>query len=272
VKDPRDPQNPTDGLVKELEEQARRNREMVNLAGAFSLAPSLSEQSEIISNALKATAFPTQIIADAISPSSLAEELQRAMRNESIVSSRLTESLAALPTIPAASFEPPEFLYQSRDLVLPDIPPDPGFETNEHLEQLSAHMQTLVDVAKHQTELTQAIRETTQATLQYAIQAGNEAKESTSLSRAGIELTRLSAALTRRSVHIAIGALIVAVISTIVSMVTPIYLDRHSSAAHDLTEERELRAKELLVLNDISARLAAQQKAITTSKPSTKTK
>ena len=180
-------------------------------------------------------------------------ELRRTLDSVTLATSGLTESLTRFQNLGGSSLAEPH--YEPRtDFVLTEPGPNLLEETNAQLNELIARMDALVDVAKNQAELTKAISESTQATLQYSIQAGAEAKEATGVARASIELTR-------QSVHIAIGALIVAVISMILGVAMPIYLDGHSGTAQDLRDERALRTKELQVLHEISTRLAAQANA-----------
>ena len=64
-----------------------------------------------------------------------------------------------------------------------DFAPNPIFETNSQLAELTAIVTRLVDVAKQQAELTQSIRKTSDLTLTYAVQSGEEAKTATQLAR-----------------------------------------------------------------------------------------
>ena len=92
--------------------------------------------------------------------------------------------------------------------------------------------------------------------LEYAAQAGAEAKASTELARTSIELARRGLRLTR-------WAVCAAIISIVVAIRVPIYADRRANAVAvtRIEEDRVLRQQEIRVLNEISTQLAAESKA-----------
>lgn len=80
-------------------------------------------------------------------------------------------------------------LYDAQSFNLSDPPPNPIWETNSHLAELTDTVTQLVDVARHQAELSQAIRNASDLALQNAIQSGEEAKAATKLARRSVRLT-----------------------------------------------------------------------------------
>lgn len=186
------------------------------------------------------------------------EQFRHSFDGVSAASAALTESLARLPAFEVPRYEPPELPeLLSPHVVYPEFDAKPLLsDTNEHLDELNDRLAALVDVAKHQSELTQAISESTQAALTYAIQSGAEAKASATLARTSIELGRASLRLTRW----AVGA---AIISVVMGILVPIYIDRRGSAAVAvrLEDDRALRRQEIMVLDRISLQLAADAKA-----------
>jgi hypothetical protein len=115
------------------------------------------------------------------------------------------------------------------------------------------HIAALVDVAKHQAELTQAIFRSNEATLAYSIKAGEEARASTALAGKSLQLTRLAVLI----------AIVSSILSAIIGVAVPVYLnDRNAKVNEQSTrEERALREREVHTLNEISLQLAADAKA-----------
>lgn len=165
---------------------------------------------------------------------SAAEQVRRSMDDVAKASAGLTDYLAGMQDL-----YPPQFLPQHLEPV-----PNPVYETNSRLDELNDSIIALVGLAKQQASFTQAINDSTQAALKYAIQSGEEAKVATKVARTSMRIT--------------FGALVVTVISLFVS----VYLQQRSSAATDryIREERILHEQELRVLKDISAGLAATTK------------
>jgi hypothetical protein len=90
----------------------------------------------------------------------------------------------------------------------------------------------LVDVARQQAELSQAIRTSADLALKYAVQSGEEAKAATLLARKSVRLT-----------FIAIAVAIIAAIASI-------------AVNYNLSNSADIRVKEeIRVLGDISGKL-----------------
>ena len=73
--------------------------------------------------------------------------------------------------------------------VFPDPGPNPIWETNRQLGELTETVTQLVEVARQQAELTQAIRKASDLALENSIQSGQEARSATDLVRKGLRLT-----------------------------------------------------------------------------------
>lgn len=177
----------------------------------------------------------------------LEEEFRRADR----ASAAVKESLSRIPDFHkpfGRNFDAHIPESELPEIRLPVPPPNPAYETNEHLEGLSENIRHLIDVAKEQAELTLAINESTKAALQYAEQVSLEAKASTELSRISMQIARY--------------ALVVAVISTILGVVIPLYTDHQGRASNDsrIQQENIAREQELKVLGKLSDQLDADAK------------
>jgi hypothetical protein len=167
---------------------------------------------------------------------SIDEQLRRAMENVTNASVGLKDSLASFPDLYPSRFIPLEVPLQK--FPIPAAPPNPIHQTNKGIDQLNKRVDALLEIAKQQATLTEAINESTQATLRSAVQSG----------------------------HLARIAIFVAIVSPFISALIGIgfsvYLDRRHSTANDVgaVQEHTLRAQEVKVLNDISVRLAADAK------------
>jgi hypothetical protein len=70
--------------------------------------------------------------------------------------------------------------------VLPKVPPNPIHQTNEELSELSGTVRQLVDIGRHQSELSQALTETSQLALQQSIASGEAANRAIQQARNGV--------------------------------------------------------------------------------------
>ncbi len=116
------------------------------------------------------------------------------------------------------------------------MPANPVWETNHQLSELTATVTQLVDVARQQAELSQAIRNASDLALQNAIQSGDQAKAATRLARKGVWLT--------------FGAIIVAIIFGVLTVGVSLYETGHESANVENRQQEEIR-----VLREISDQL-----------------
>lgn len=203
----------------------------------------------------------------------LAQKLLRAMRNESSVSDRLSESLGRFPTV-ASSFHDlgsvdMEAFQQKQEEMLARRARNPVLETNERLNELIDQIDALVDVAKEQANLTVAIRQTAEATLQYSIQTGQEAKASTELARTSTDLTRAGVHLSKLALGIAIAA---PIFSAMIGIAVSVYLDHRNTLANERRESAQsaISQQEIRVLNEISRRLAQPPPTLPSVKPQPK--
>ena len=156
------------------------------------------------------------------------ERLAHALDMSSAATFRLNTSLEHVPPIPDIY----SYGDDTRRFTVPDLPPNPAHETNRQLADLKAQMAALVDVAREQAKMTQAINESTQAALHLASQSSEEAKASSELARTSIELARTSIAVSQRGVAFAKWALVVTVFSTMLSAFISLYIDNRNRASH----------------------------------------
>jgi hypothetical protein len=169
-------------------------------------------------------------------PVGITDELRRSWEQTSLLSSNVDRALSSMA---------PSAWYHD-DLKLPSLPPlefapNPILETNSQLAELTGTVTQLVDVARQQAELSQAIRTTTELALKYAIQSGEDAKAATLLARKSVRLTAV--------------AITIAIITTVASIVV----------SYSLSNSTDARMKEEIhVLGDISGKLT-----ILTNRPAT---
>jgi hypothetical protein len=116
--------------------------------------------------------------------------------------------------------------------VFPAPEPNPIWQTNSHLSELTATVTQLVDVARQQAELSQAIRGSADLALKYAVQSGEEAKAATVLARKSVGLTLI--------------AIVVAIIAAVAGIAVNYYLNNST----DVRLREEIR-----MLGDISHKL-----------------
>jgi hypothetical protein len=161
----------------------------------------------------------------AVGPAS--EELRRSFEQISLRARDVDEALSKVRVPP---------IYDAPSIDLQDLRPNPILETNSHLAELTDTVTQLVDVARHQAELSQAIRNASDLALQNAIQSGNEAKAATELAR--------------RSVRLTFWAIIVAVIVGILSIGFSLYENLRESATAEGHRQEEIR-----VLRNMSGQL-----------------
>jgi len=116
--------------------------------------------------------------------------------------------------------------------LIPATEPNPVWQTNSQLSELKDTVTQLVDVARQQAELSQAIRTSADLALKYAVQSGEDAKAATLLARKSVRLTL-----------IAIGVAIIVAIAGI-------------AVNFNLSNSADARLKEeIRVLGDISGKL-----------------
>ena len=70
------------------------------------------------------------------------------------------------------------------------LPPNPSYETNRRLSELTDNIRSLIEVARQQAELSRAIRSTSEEALQNSIQSSKEAKIATELASKSVSLAR----------------------------------------------------------------------------------
>jgi len=145
---------------------------------------------------------------------SVGEELRRAREGTSTAAAALTHSLERIPDLSFLSHDPltlePSQVYGPEAMSLATA------ETNELLDTMVGHIAALVDVAKHQAELTQAIFRSNEATLAYSIKAGDEARAATTLAGKGLRLTRLAVLI----------AIVSSILSAIIGVAVPVSLQQ----------------------------------------------
>jgi hypothetical protein len=149
---------------------------------------------------------------------SRSEELRRSFEQVSLRSRDVDDALSKV-CIPA--------IYDVPSVnPLDDLPLNPILETNSHLAELTDTVTQLVDVARQQAELSQAIRNASNLALQNAIQSGNESKAATELAR--------------RSVRLTFRAIVVAVLVGILTIGVSLYQShRDSATAESVIDHQE---------------------------------
>jgi hypothetical protein len=156
--------------------------------------------------------------------------MTRAMEHTSLLARDVDAALSNI-RIPARAYDMPSLEVPNLDL-----PPNPVWETNRQLAELTDTVTQLVDVARQQAELSQAIRNASDLALKNAIQSGDEAKAATQLARKSVRLT--------------FGAIVVAVIIGILTVGVTVYENRRESANVENRRQEEIR-----VLREISGQL-----------------
>ena len=141
--------------------------------------------------------------------------------------SGITDTMRAL-------FERNDSVSRSLDESLAAIqkPPNPTYETNQHLAELTDNITSLIEVARQQAALTQAIRSSSDLALQYSIQSSKEATIATELASKSVSLTR--------------NAIFVAIIIAIASFSGSYYL----STSSDVRMKKQVQ-----LLGDIADKL-----------------
>ena len=99
-------------------------------------------------------------------------------------------SLRTLDVDDALSHIAPTPDWRTSEPIFAQLPPNPIYETNRELAELTGTVTQLVEVARQQAELTQAINKTSTLALESAIQSSAEAKSATDLARKSLKLTR----------------------------------------------------------------------------------
>jgi hypothetical protein len=160
------------------------------------------------------------------------DELKRSLEHTSLLARDVDDALSNI-RIPARTYD---MLGQSIEAPTLEPPPNPIWETNRQLAELTDTVTQLVDVARQQAELSQAIRNASDLALQTAIQSGDEARAATQLARKSVRLT--------------FGAIIVAIIIAILNVSVAVYEKHRESATADDRRQEEIR-----VLREISGQL-----------------
>ena len=114
------------------------------------------------------------------------ETMKNSMEAVASASVGLSESWASL-----ADYRPytSDSHWETSDFAKLEPVVNPGIETNERLEQINTRFDALINVAKHQDELIQAINNSTQSALQIAVQSAKEAKEAAKLAKNSLRIT-----------------------------------------------------------------------------------
>jgi hypothetical protein len=168
---------------------------------------------------------------------SVGEEFRRAMEGTATAAAALRESVDRIPDF---TYSPPSYqepLFDPGELI-----ENPAHETNKLLNELSFSIKALVDVAKKEADLTDAINKSTETALGYAINSSKDAATATKLVRFSIWI---------------------AIFSVFIGTAVTLYLDNRNNAVANshFAEEQAVRQQEVRTLNEISAQLAAEAKA-----------
>jgi hypothetical protein len=156
----------------------------------------------------------------------ISDELRRSLERTALLAGNVDRSLSNM-ALPA---------WYHEDIRLPPLTPlpapepNPVWQTNTHLSELTGTVTQLVDVARQQAELSQAIRTSADLALKYAIQSGEDAKAATLLARKGVRLTAIAITV----------AMLIAAVSIVVN--------RNLSNSTDVRLKEEIRL--LQQLND----------------------
>ncbi len=155
------------------------------------------------------------------------ELLRQTMEQSSLASIGVRDSIANFPPREPNNFDLIE-RYDPTAFEIPEPPPNPTYETNRQLRELTDEVAALIDLAKQQANLTQALHETTKAALELAAQSGEEAKASSELAKISIDLSRTGVSIANKALIVTI---IVGALSVVTSIAVPIYLDYHHQTA-----------------------------------------
>lgn len=180
----------------------------------------------------------TRASSDQVFFGSVGEELRRAMEGTATAAAALRKSVNRIPDFVA--YSPPSYqepLFDPGELI-----ENPTYETNKLLNELSLSIKALVDVAKKEADLTEAIHRSTETALGYAISSGKDAATATKLVRISIWI---------------------AICSMFIGPAITLYLDSRNNAVANshFAEEQAMRQQEVRTLNEIPAQIAAEARA-----------
>jgi hypothetical protein len=176
------------------------------------------------------------------------DQLMKSLEHTSLLASNLDRTLSKIRTPDLSNkLASPTLEATTRD-VLPNLKliENPARETNRRLVELTDAVAQLVRVAQQQAELSQAIRDSSDVALHYAIRSREEATAATLLARKGVRLT--------------FWAIVVAILTAGLSMGINLYL----SAGMDNRVQQEIH-----ILHEISDEL--RPSADSTVKPKSQT-
>ncbi len=163
----------------------------------------------------------------------VSDELKRSLEQESRLASNVDRAIENMRILAPRQdgFGP---IHDRMEI--PEMPVNPIWETNRQLTELTGSVMQLVEVARQQAELSQAIRNTSDHALENSIQSGNEAKAATQLARKSVGLTR--------------WAIIVSSVIAILSNALMFYVNQGGNSTGEALRQEEIR-----ILRDISSEL-----------------
>jgi len=157
------------------------------------------------------------------------DELKRSFAQTSLLTKDISAALHNM-CIPTAAIGSPPSAFADYDTLTPMEPtPNPIWETNRQLAELTETVTQLVSVERQQAELTQAICNTANLALKNSIESGVEAKTATRVARRTIVVT---------------------IVIAILSVICATYNNHRESISTETRHQEEMR-----VLRDISNQL-----------------
>lgn len=162
----------------------------------------------------------------------ISDELRRSAEHTSRLARDVDHALSDMRT-PRLTSEVPRPSFE-----MPELAPNPVWETNRQLAELTGSVAQLVNVARHQAELSQAIRKTSELALSQAVQSREDAKA--------------AALLARKSVRLTFWAIVFALLTAILSVAFTVNDNRNLNTASDGRVKEEIR-----ILQEISRKLSA---------------
>ena len=200
-----------------IHDEVKRSMESITAPGKLTGLDALAA-------AGKTTAF------DALAALGSRDELARSFEHTSLLARGVDDVLSNI-RVPTRTYDMPTLETPNLEL-----PPNPIWETNRQLAELTGTVSQLVDVARRQAELSQAIRNASDLALKNSIQSGDEAKAATQLTRQNVRLT--------------FRAIIVAILIGILNVGFAVYVYHRESANAEVRRQEEIR-----VLREISNQL-----------------
>jgi len=175
-----------------------------------------------LSDALKRTDLLTGDLQDAIS----------AFKKESVGSAEKLQQFGKSAAADIASRMTGPSLREFDPTDFPKLPPNPIYETNAQISQLTTQISHLLEIAQRQAELSQALTETSQLALEESIAAGRVAGDALRQSRNGV--------------RIALATLILSLVVSVGSMIVTYRTSSSSSSSTDARLERLITSIESL--------------------------